>query len=151
MSTLCHFKDPWQHGPSQGCEACGYLFPHAPGFLSSGQPGLTQLQLQLPTASCFCGCQDSRPQLWSISHSAKHTEPILCSRQGPRCPWGHLSLWGMECLPTIFPVLWALGSERTGLYRDSILYKLCDHEWVSHPLAPQLLWVQRIEYKCKTM
>lgn len=128
MSTLCHFKDPWQHSPSRDCQACGYLLPHAPGFLRSGQPGLTQLQLQLPTVM-FLWLPRSHPQLWPISHSAKRAEPLLCARQGPRCRWGHPSLWGMQCLPTPFPALWALGSERTGLEWDSIIYELCGHKW----------------------
>lgn len=45
----------------------------------------------------------------------------------------HFRAWNY--LPTAFPALWALGSERTRLQPDSIT------EWVSHPLVTLFRWV----------
>jgi hypothetical protein len=39
--------------------------------LRGGQPGLTQLQLQMPAALCFCACQDSHTQLRPFNQCAE--------------------------------------------------------------------------------
>lgn len=58
-SSLCHFQEPWQPPPPRTTQPALTCPLTPPGILSSGQPGLTQLQLQLPTALCSRGCQDS--------------------------------------------------------------------------------------------
>lgn len=54
---------PVSQPSSSRCRARGDLLSDGPGIVCGGQPGLTQLQLQLPTALGLRSCQASHPQL----------------------------------------------------------------------------------------